>query len=120
MVSNTYEIAQAVSALETIPLGETIIAPLNAWFGLDEMNAPITLHYCGVTSNDDEEVVVISGNKSFPAWAVSEVMDDVHMTNAVRSERSTGTRMAISFGMSRGKTSQAVKAAYLATFKRIA
>jgi len=28
--------------------------------------------------------------------------------------------MAISFGMSRGKTSQAVKAAYLATFKRIA
>tara|TARA_B110000285_G_scaffold231656_1_gene300859 strand:+ start:280 stop:639 length:360 start_codon:yes stop_codon:yes gene_type:complete len=119
MVSNTYEIAQAVSALETIPLGETIIAPLNAWFGLDEMNAPITLHFCGVTSTD-EEIVVISANKAFPAWAVSEVMDDVHITNAVRSERSTGTRMAISFGMSRGKTSQPVKSAYLATFKRIA
>ena len=119
MARYTYETAQAGTALQTIPQGESVIAPLNAWFGLDEMKAPVSMHFWAC-NDEDEELVVISADSDFETWATSEAMDDVHIANAISAERSLASRSVISFGMGRGKTSAPVKAAWVASYRRIA
>lgn len=119
MAKYTYETAQAVTALQGIPQGEKIIAPLNAFFGFDEMNAPVSMHFWAC-NDENEELVVLSATPDFETWATSEAMDDVHIANAIRSERSLATRSVISFGMGRGKTSAPVKAAWMASCRRFA
>lgn len=119
-MANTYpyETTQAVLALQSMDGNEdqTIIAPLNAWLGLDALNAPVDFHHWAISG--DDEVVVISPQPSFFDWAISGVMDDNHMALAISSERSAGSRMAISDGMGRGITSAPVKAAWKATYRR--
>ena len=55
---------------------------------------------------------------SFREWSRSGIMDDVHMANAIRRERSEGTRMAIASGVGRAFTSATVKDAYRAACRR--
>lgn len=93
-----------------------IVVPLNAWFNLESNEAPIEYHNWSVMG--DEEVCVISAKDGFMTWANSAVVDEIYMANAIRTERSEGTRMAISFGMSRGKSSEPVKAAWRASYRR--
>lgn len=119
MANYTYDIAQAVNGLNYVPQGETICAPLNAWLGFEAINAPVSMHFWAC-NDEDEELVILSATPDFETWATSEAMDDVHIANAIRSERSLATRSVISFGMGRGKTSAPVKAAWMASCRRFA
>jgi hypothetical protein len=114
----SYEAQNAIRDLMAIDGAEDtrIVVPLNAWFNLESNEAPIEYHNWGC--DGDEELCVISAKDGFMTWANSAVVDEIYMANAIRTERSEGTRMAISFGMSRGKTSDAVKAAWRASYRR--
>lgn len=114
----SYEAQNAIRDLMAIDGADDtrIVVPLNAWFNLESNEAPIEYHNWSVMG--DQEVCVISAKDGFMTWANSEVVDEIYMANAIRSERSEGARFALSFGMSRGKTSDAVKAAYRASYRR--
>tara|TARA_A200000159_G_scaffold45801_1_gene42058 strand:+ start:9721 stop:10089 length:369 start_codon:yes stop_codon:yes gene_type:complete len=114
----SYEAQNAIRALISLDGAEdgSIIAPLNAWFNLESNEAPIEYHNWFMIG--DEEMCLISAKDGFMTWANSEVADEIYMANAIRSERSEGTRMAISFGMGRGKTSEPVKEAWRASYRR--
>tara|TARA_R110001592_G_scaffold67354_8_gene206586 strand:- start:13799 stop:14161 length:363 start_codon:yes stop_codon:yes gene_type:complete len=115
-ITQPYETAKAVQGLlETGSTECTIVVPLDAWFGLEAINAPVDFHCWGMMG--DNEMVVISANEELVAWEQSGAMDDIYMANEVRVEKSAGSKMAISFGMSRGKTSAQVKAAWMATYR---
>lgn len=118
MATYPYETAVAVRALIELDNFEgdsrRAVLPLNALFGLQAIDAPIVHHFSDV----EGEQVVISAGEGFQAFANSDVMDDVHIANEIRSNRSLSTRMAISAGVGRGITTDVVKAAWRASYKR--
>lgn len=111
---NPYETSRAIAGLvQTNSTDCTIVITLDAWIGLDAIDAPVTYHNWGLIG--DSEHVTVSATDSFNEWVMtSDDVVDIHIANAVRTERSVGTRMAISDGMSRGITTAPVKAAWKA------
>lgn len=118
MATYPYETAVAVRDLIGMDNYEgdarKVVLPLNALFGLQAIDAPIIHHFSDVES----ELVVLSAGEGFQEFANSDVMDEIHIANEIRSNRSLGTRMAISAGMGRGVTTDPVKAAWRASYKR--
>lgn len=125
MATHAYHTAQIVETLNLVPHGSTVVVDLNCWIGLQALdeNAPVNYHHWMVDSDyetgEETEVVILSAADGFREWSRSGIMDDVHMANAIRMERSAGTRMAISGGMGlRGFNSTEVKDAYRAVCRR--
>lgn len=118
MATYPYDTAVAVRALIELDNFEgdsrRAVLPLNALFGLEAINAPIVHHFSDV----ETEQVVISAGEGFQDFAESDAMDEIHIANEIRSARSLGTRMAISDSMGRGITTQPVKMAWKASYKR--
>ncbi len=125
MATHAYHTAQIVETLKLVPHGSTVVVDLNCWIGLQALDrfAPVEFHSWGINrdhfTGEETEQVVLSATDGFYEWATSGIMDDVHMTNAIRMERSAGTRMAIAGGMMlRGFKSTEVKDAYRALWLR--
>lgn len=125
MATHAYHTAQIVETLNLVPHGSTVVVDLNCWIGLQALDrhAPVHFHSWGVETctitGEQNEMVVLSATDGFREWSRSGVMDDVHMTNSIRRERSEGTRMAIAGGMMlRGFNSTEVKDAYRAVCRR--
>lgn len=125
MATYPFHTAQIVETLNLVPHGSTVVVDLNCWIGLQALdeNAPVVHHHWGIDicslTGKETELVVLSAADGFREWSRSGIMDDVHMANAVRMERSAGTRMAIAGGMMlRGFNSTEVKDAYRATCRR--
>lgn len=118
MANHPYETAVAVRALIELNNFEgdsrRAVLPLNALFGLQAINAPIIHHFSDVAG----EQVVLSAGEGFQEFADSDAMDEIHIANEIRSNRSLGTRIAISAGMGRGITTAPVKQAWRASYKR--
>lgn len=125
MATNAYHTARIVETLNLVPHGSTVVVDLDCWIGLQALDrfAPVEFHSWGISTDsitgEQSEQVVLSATDGFREWSRSGVMDNVHMTNAIRRERSEGTRIAISGGMGlRGFNSTEVKDAYRALFLR--
>lgn len=125
MATHAYHTARIVETLKLVPHGSTVVVDLDCWIGLQALDrfAPVECHHWGVTrdhfTGEEREEVVLSATEGFYEWSVSGIMDDVYMANAIRMERSSGTRMAISCGMGlRGYNSTEVKDAYRASCRR--
>ena len=125
MATYAYHTAQIVETLNLVPHGSTVVVDLNCWIGLQALDrfAPVEFHSWGIDTcsltGEETERVVLSAKDGFREWSRSGIMDDVHMANAVRMERSAGTRMAIAGGMMlRGFNSTEVKDAYRAACRR--
>ena len=125
MATHAYHTAQIVETLNLVPHGSTVVADLDCWIGLQALDrfAPVEFHSWGVDTDtitgEQTEKVVLSATDGFREWSRSGIMDDVHMANAIRKERSEGTRMAIAGSMLlNGFNSAVVKDAYRAACRR--
>ena len=125
MATHAYHTAQIVETLNLVPHGSTVAADLNCWIGLQALdeNAPVVYHNWGLDictiTGEETEMVILSAADGFREWSRSGIMDKVHIANAIRMERSAGTRMAIAGGMMlRGFNSTEVKDAYRAVCRR--
>jgi len=63
-----------------------VVLPLEALFGLESIDAPVICHSSHIDPTG-KELVVMSADKGLDAFALSEVMDDVHIRNFVWGEQ---------------------------------
>lgn len=110
--------------MTALSVGDPVVVDLDAWLGLERLNAPVTYHHWGISTDQytgaQTEMVTLSSTDGFHDWATSGAMDDVHIRLAVSAERSMATRMALADGLGRGVTTAPVKAAWKASYRRTA
>lgn len=124
MANTDFHTARAVHHMTALSVGDPVVVDLDAWLGLERLNAPVTYHHWGISTDQytgaQTEMVTLSSTDGFHDWATSGAMDDVHIRLAVSAERSMATRMALADGLGRGVTTAPVKAAWKASYRRTA